>query len=211
MAEFQRPVFVCAENPEMTLCSPGTDRTVAVASYWHCVVSPWGVGRALVLWLRSRASGTKVDTRGGIYAYNLDMARGLVNSLIQYFPAFRGVPLEDLPYAEAVCSHSFDGHRYQVECRAEKTRIELEWAKILDWKRLVWLRFPTGPVAYDLATLICPCREAQALVDGVPIDGEAQIGQTSEGTTGSSAFLAFAETWIGPVAQAGDESAQISQ
>jgi hypothetical protein len=104
-----------------------------------------------------------------------------------------------LAYREATCQHTFDGDRYKVVCQAAETQIALEWGKILDRKQVVWPQFPAGPAAYDLTTTICPCKEAQIAVDGVALEGQVRLAQTAEGTMASSAFLAFAETWIGPL------------
>lgn len=195
MVDIRRPVFVSGENPGMTLFVPGTDRAAAAASYWNCTLSPWGVGRALILWLEPGSAG-----QGGIFSDNPAMAQGLVNSLVQYFPEFKGIPLTQLACMEAACQHTFDGDKYRAFCQTANTRIEIAWSKILDQKQVVWAQFPAGPLAYDLTTVICPCGEAQIWLNGVQVGGEVQTAQTAEGKTGSSAFLGLAETWIGPLA-----------
>jgi hypothetical protein len=200
MVEIRRPIFVVGENPGLTLYTPGTDDVVAVASYWHCVASPWGIGHVLVLWLDPviMAAPSAVG-QGGIWTDNFDLARGLVESLVQHFNEFQDIPLTPLAYRAAPCQHSFDRDRYRVVCQAAGIQITLAWGKILDWKQVVWPRFPAGSAAYDLTTTICPCEEAQIAVDGVALAGQVRLAQTAEGTTASSAFLAFAETWIGPL------------
>ena len=200
MIEIQRPVFVSGENPGLTLYVPGTDQIVAVASYWHCVVSPWGLGHALILWL-APGTATAKGISGGIFTDNLDLAQGLVNTLIQHFPEFQGIPLTQLNYHEAACEHTYDGNKYQVTCKTADTRMELEWSNILDRKQVLWGQFPAGPEMYDLTTVICPCGEGQVRLDGVLINGKVQTAQTKEGAPTSSAFLAFSETWIGPLAK----------
>lgn len=199
MTEIRRPVFVSGENPGLTLYAPATDRVVAVASYWACVASPWGVGNALILWLNPEMPTPEGYGPGAIFTDNLALAQGLVITLTQHFPEFRGVALAQLAYREATCHHSFDGERYQVDCQTAETRIVVAWSQILDRKQVLWPQFPAGPAAYDLTTVICPCGEGQIGLNGEWLAGEVQIAQTAEGTTGSSAFLAFAETWIGPL------------
>ena len=40
--DIKRPVFVCGENPGMTLYKPDTDQPVAIVSYWTCdLQSAW--------------------------------------------------------------------------------------------------------------------------------------------------------------------------
>jgi hypothetical protein len=151
----------------------------------------------MVLWLQP--GETRAAHGAGIYTDNLAMARGLVESLTMHFPEFRGIPLAQLAYMDATCKRAFDGGRYHVDCRTSTTWIGLEWARILDRKQVVWPRFPAGPAVYDLTTLICPCEEGRIRVQGIPIEGEVRLAQTAEGTASSSAFLAFAETWVGPL------------
>ncbi len=172
-----------------------------MASYWDCWASPWGIGHALILWLEPGTTAPRIIGRGGIFTDNLALAQGLVNTLAQHFPEFRGIPLAQLPYVEALCRHTFDGDSYRVVCQAAETQIEIAWGNILDRKQIIWPRFPAGPAEYDLTTVICPCGEGRVWLDGARLEGQAQMAQTAEGTTGSSAFLAFAETWIGPLAR----------
>lgn len=197
MAEIKCPVFFSGENPAMTLYDPSTEQAAAVVSYWHCTDSQWGPGHALVLWLASE--DTDLGS-GGIYSDNLALAKGLVQTLTQHFPEFADVPIGALPYTgEAVCGHSYDGARYQVVCDTAKLRIEIAWNDILDRKQVIWPAFPTGETAFDLTTVICPCRRGQIQINGRSIAGEVIVQETSDGFFSSTAFLAFAETWIGPL------------
>lgn len=192
--ETRRPVFMCGENPGMTLYVPGTDRITAVASYWDCTDSPWGTGHALVLW--------EADSSGearAIYTDNPPLAKRLVENLTRHFPEFQGISVADLTYVTAVCGHTFDGTEYRVTCLAGAHSVELEWSGILDRKQVVWPGFPAGQAAFDLTTVIGPCASAGIRVDGRPIAGEVRTGVSQEGCATSSAFLAFAETWIGPL------------
>jgi hypothetical protein len=75
----------------------------------------------------------------------------------------------------------------------------MEWVEILDRKQVIWQQFPAGQVAYDLTTVICPCRIGRVQINGSLIEGEVKVTQSAEGQFSSTAFLAFAETWIGPL------------
>jgi hypothetical protein len=191
MTEIKRPVFFSGENPGMTLYRPGTEQATAVASYWHCTDSLQGVGHTLVLWLDGAPSG--------IFSDNLLLAQSLVQNLTQHFPEFKEIPVTGLSYILAECGHTFDGTTYRATCRSSDTLFELEWVELLDRKQVIWPRFPAGEAAYDLTTIICPCRVARVWVNGQPIPGETQIASTNDGHLASSAFLAFAESWVGPV------------
>ncbi len=200
MPEIKRPVFMSGENPGLRLYEPDTEHLVAVASYWHCTYSPLGVGHALVLWLDSPLmSGLDAYRNGGIFTDNVPLARALVEKLTQHFPEFRGLPVTDLPYVEAVCDHTFDGRRYTAHCRAEAVEVEVVWEDLLDQKYLNWPQFPAGPAAYDLATVICPCRMGRVTLNGIVVPGEVLQANAADGSPSSTAFLAFAESWVGPV------------
>jgi hypothetical protein len=184
----------------MTLYAPASDRVVAAASYWHCTYSPYGTGHALIFWQAPDAGIAPLSS--GIYTDNLPLARMLAETLTQFFPEFRAIPVAALPYLQARCEHASDGaQRYSVSCTTAQTSLLLEWADPLDHKQICWPQFPAGPQAFDLTTVICPCRQATITLNGAPLLGEVRTSEAS-GWPASSAFLAFAETWVGPVAPA---------
>ncbi len=203
MSEIKRPVFFSGENPGMTLYVPGTEQRTAVASYWVCTDSPWGVGHVLVLWLG--AAHTKGMGQGGIYTDNLDLAHVLVKDLTQHFPEFQEVPVNALAFTDAHCEHTFDGTSYRVKCQTTEAKVEIEWTEILDRKQIIWPQFPVGKTVYDLTTVICPCQVGRIQINGKLMPGEAQTALTAGGSPASTAFLAFAETWIGPLDKQANE------
>ncbi len=75
-------------------------------------------------------------------------------------------------------------------------RIVITWAERLDRQPLSWPGFPAGADEYDLTTVSCPCRTGGVLVNGHAIAGEVRL-RHSAGMQ-STAFLALAETWVGP-------------
>ena len=190
--------YAVSENPAMMLYAPAGERVVAAASYWHCTYSRHGSGHALIFWQAPEAAGAP-PIGNGIYTDNLPLARMLVETLAQFFPEFRAIPVTTLPYLLAQCEHESDGaQRYTVSCATAQTAVRLEWADPLDHKQICWPQFPAGLQAFDLTTVICPCRRATIALNGAPLLGEVQTSET-KGWPASSAFLAFAETWIGPV------------
>jgi hypothetical protein len=199
LAEIKRPIFFTGENPGMTLYLPGTEQVTAAVSYWHCTDSPWGVGQALILWVGTGMPPATNVGCGGIFTDNLDLAHALVERLTRHFPEFQELPVETLPYLPAQVEHTYDGARYRVNCQAPAARIELEWVEVLDRKQVIWPGFPAGKAAYDLTTVICPCRVGRIQINGEFIAGDVQTAQSAEGLFASSAFLAFAETWVGPL------------
>lgn len=194
MAESIRPVLLCGENPAVTLYILGAEQIAAVASYWNCTYSAHGAGQALVIWLAE----PRHAALGAVYTDNAPLARMLVDTLTRHFPEFQGIPVADLPHIPAQLRRESDGRdRYAAHCSAPQAEIRVEWSGVLDQKLIRWPGFPAGPRAYDLSTVICPCRDAAILLGGAPISGEVRVGE-SGGWPSSSAFLAFAETWVGP-------------
>jgi hypothetical protein len=182
----------------MTLYAPGGDDVVAAASYWHCTYSPHGTGHALIFWQAADATNTPAFG-SGIYTDNMALARMLAETLTQFFPEFQAIPVTALPYLPAQCQHTSESpQRYSVTCTTVQTSLLIEWIDPLDCKQICWPQFPAGPHAYDLTTVICPCRQAAITLDGVLLSGEVRTSE-SNGWPTSSAFLAFAETWVGPV------------
>jgi len=194
MTEVKRPVFFCGENPGLTLYVPGTEQAVAIVSYWLCTDSPHGIGHALVLWLAESAQ----LGHGGIFTDNRELAEVLVRTLTQHFPEFQNVPVGELTYIDARCGHVYDGERYTVTCQTADAKIEIEWRNLLERKQILWPSFPAGEQAFDLSTAICPCRFGRIRINEEEVAGEV-IVQSENGKYSSSAFLAFAETWVGPI------------
>ncbi|RPJ23101.1 MAG: hypothetical protein EHM33_21895, partial [Chloroflexi bacterium] len=184
MSEIKRPVFFSGENPGMSLYVPGTEQLAAVASYWYCTDSLWGVGHALILWLGITPS-TDIG-QGGIFTDNFSLAQILVKDLTQHFPEFRDVPVNALAYVDARCEHTYDGACYRVMCQTAETKIEIEWSEVLDRKQVIWPQFPAGETAYDLTTVICPCRAGHIQINGERMPGEIKTTQTAAGAPSST-------------------------
>ena len=192
--EIKRPVYVCGENPGMTLYKPDTDQPIAIASYWHVTYSPHGVGNALVMWLDESTLFTS-----GIFTDNIPLARLLMDTLTQHFPEFSDVPVSALPYYEAACEHTFnDTDGYIVTCNSEKNKIVVKWAGLLDIKTLSWPGFPAGSKSFDLQNVICPCNSGIITINDQMMNGQVKTGTFSDNSPSSTAFLAFAESWVGP-------------
>jgi hypothetical protein len=198
--DIKRPVFVCGENPGMTLYKPDTDQPIAIVSYWTVTYSPHGIGKALVMWLdESNSPGTGLSS-GGIFTDNIPLAHILMDTLTQHFPEFSDVPVSALPYKEAHCEHTFNSSDgYVVTCRSGENKIVVEWANLLDQKSLSWSGFPTGNQSFDLQNVICPCGSGKITINNRSVNGKVKIGTFADNSPSSTAFLAFAESWVGPI------------
>jgi hypothetical protein len=200
--DIKRPVFLSGENPGMTLYEPDTDHAVAVISYWHVTDSPHGIGNALVLWLDKNDVPESTRTFSGVFTDNQSLARTLMQTLTRYFPEFKDVPVDALEYHDAHCEHVFDGSRqYRVRCISGEHEIVVEWLDPSDRKAISWPGFPAGEQSFDLQNVICPCGSGTLKIDDRVVNGKVKTGTRADGTPSSSAFLAFAESWAGPLNQ----------
>ena len=197
--EVKRPVFVCGENPAVSLFNPETKQLVAVASFWQITHSIYGPGSALVLWLAENALPGSQFSPSGIFSDNIPLAKLLVNSLTRHFSEFRTFDVAALPYIDAMCRQTHNGTgNYTVNCQAETLRVVVEWTDILDPKMFFIQKLPVGENTFDLINVTCPCRSGSISIAGVPVPGEIQVTTEADGDVSSTAFLAFAETWLGP-------------
>ena len=205
--ESKRPLALCGENPALTLYQPGTAVIVAVAGYWRCVYSPFGAGEAILVWVDPTTAGPGATASHAIYSDNLPMARYIVGTFNQHFPEFAGLgfgALEPLPARFFQESHE---RYHRATCHAGSRTIELTWGEILDRRLFLRPGFPCGARRFDLSTVLCPCGTASLVIDGRAVVGEVRVrSERVQSETGgeasapqSSAFLAFCETWIGPL------------
>ncbi|MFT3893560.1 MAG: hypothetical protein QM730_18175 [Anaerolineales bacterium] len=184
----------------MTLYEPGTDHPIAILSYWHVTDSPHGIGNALILWLNKAMLSKTIQFSGGILCDHLPLAHMLTETLTQYFPEFSDVPVASLPYHEAHCEHTYEnGERYVVRCVSGKDTISVEWIDPLDRRAISIPDFPIGDQCFELRNVVCPCGSGLLRINDQIVPGTIQTGTRADGFPSSTAFLAFAESWVGPV------------
>jgi hypothetical protein len=194
-----RPVFVCGENPIMSLFEPETGRLLVVVSFWNVTLGPAGAGMVLIVWTSEAYDATENPRMAGVYSDNEALARILVERLTQFFPEFRQSELTKLDYRPGVCGRTSDGEsRYSVTCQSDRDRLAVTWQGFLDQKQVLYPDFPIGDLRYDLTTVICPCRQGSLAFNGVILRAVPKVEGTGPGGT-SSAFVAYSETWVGPV------------
>lgn len=186
-------VVFAGENPLLMLYRPGTDQPVAVASYWRCGYSAAGAGEALVIWVDPEASGLGDRAPVGVFTGNAAMAGLVWERFNRHFDRLQGHGIEECEPLPARFTQQADGPRlHRVACSFGTTTIELEWRDALEVFHTVTTP-EVGGSQWEVTNVVCPCANAGISVDGVPIVGEVH---QPEGEYRSSAFLAFAETWV---------------
>jgi hypothetical protein len=190
-----RPVIFTGENPGLSLFRSGSGELVAAASYWRATYTAHGEGNALIIWLDLAACGGS-GTRAAIYADNAAMARFVTDTLNQYFGDFQDKGFPAVTPEPARFFQESDSRSYhRVVAHAEAHRVELVWRDVRDYQQVIGSDTQLGGRSFELATVICPCAEATITVDDVPVQGDVRLTER-DGRPQSSAFLAFAESWV---------------
>jgi hypothetical protein len=184
----QRGIKIAGENPMIVLYRPGSDDLVVLVSMWTARYSPVGAGRALLIWADPSASGLGSDAPVGIYTDNPELAAYVWEHFYRDYDTIRGRGIETRPPVPARFAEVSGGDRfYRISCVAAGTTIELEWRDVLDCFQVT-----TQLTGFETSAVACPCAGAEVRVNGVAARGEVH---QPEGWFGSSAALAFAETW----------------
>ena len=193
--EYRSPVIFCGENPGLALYGSNGE-IVANASYWRCTYSPHGEGNLLVLWLDRAGAGLGDGATTAIYTDNAAMARFVVDTLNQHFGGFSDKGLTAITPQPARFFQDSDSRWYhRVTCNTGDEVIELVWADIRD-RQLMWgTEVEYGGKKFDLATVMCPCGEGKLMVNDRAAQGAPRVSER-DGPPQSSAFLAFAESWV---------------
>ncbi len=189
----ERPVVFTGENPGITLYRPGTDQMVASASYWLSSSSSDGEGSALMIWIDPEAPGLSDFPSPSIYADNAALARMLNRDLNQHFPAFRDRGFTDLEPQQARFSQQANGKKqHRIVCWTATSTIEIIWTDVADAFQKMNVS-TLGGRDWRVGNVICPCAGGSITVDGTLVAGEIR---RSDALNSSSAFLAFAESWV---------------
>ena len=185
----KRGVMIAGENPMIVLYRAGSDEVVAIASMWTCSYSPVGQGRALVIWADPEATGLGAQAPVGIFTDNPEVARYVWATFYKDYAPIHGRGIEDAPLHTARFTEQADGSRlHRISCSSGATSIELEWQDVIEVFHT--LTYPTG---YEVSVIAAHCSDGTITVNGTRAIGEIH---RPEGWFGSSACLAFAETWI---------------
>lgn len=194
--QYKRPVIFCGENPGLSLYQSASGALVAAASYWRCTYSAHGEGNALIMWVDLNGAGLGQGELRAIYADNAAMARFVTDTLNQHFANFQGRDFPSVQPQPARFFQESDSRRYhRVVCHADDHAVELVWQDVRDRQMIIGTDLELGGRSFELATVICPCARATITLDGSPVPGEVRLGER-DGHLQSSAFLAFAESWV---------------
>jgi hypothetical protein len=188
------------ENPGMYLKEAAEGPFVTLVSFFRVVVSPYGRGHALVL-LEAPLLDTSLPEALNVCVTDNDpLARWLVAEFVSAFEAFRhATALGSMRYVPLVGAQASGDqrHSYMEWVRGEGVEVTLSWEE-LGPPVLVSLepgQSPTG--RHRVLSLLVPAGRITARVNDRELRGQA-VPRDIAGRRGSSAFLAFSETWVSP-------------
>lgn len=186
------------ENPAMYLKDRPDGAFVTLASFFRVVLSPHGRGHALVLLEAPLYEGSLPEALNVCVTDNEPLARWLVQEYLVHFGAFRGaVALDIMDYRPLT----------GVAVSGDQRSAHVEWVRgpgvdvTLAWEALgppLMVQLPVEQSATGHHTVYSVLVDADRVT--AKVNGRALRGQPAPrelaGRRASTAFLAFAETWV---------------
>lgn len=183
-------VFVSGENPVIRLLDKPNGTPLAVASFWRIIWSPVGAGH--VCYVTTGDGKSPGDLRVALVD-NQKLFDYLTTDILgTYDKSYLERPFKTI---QATFSKSGDALTdWKEVCRSEQYTVELVWR---DFYPAFQLDTPTGGPRnpFGLTSLFIPAKSADLIVNGKKISGNV-YPQMLGPAQGSSAFLAFSETWL---------------
>ena len=194
------PVQWSGENPGMYLKESQDGPFTGLASFFRVDYSPHGHGVGVVLLEAPDAAQSRPEALNICVSDNEPMARWLVAHYVSTFGAFKGQPgLGGIEYLAMTGNTTRNNmpQSYGEDLRADGVEISLTWSK-LGQPFAVDMPGDMGPTGvYRMFSLFVDCDEAEAVVNGRRLRGKS-FKRDFQGRESTTAFLAFAETWIDP-------------
>lgn len=188
------------ENPGIYLKESADGPFVALASFFRVVVSPHGVGKAVVVC----ASPTKAEGASAgnfVISDNEKLARFLVSDFVSSFGVFKGQPaLSALSYLKLDKAETRgDTATSWVESISGGGKsVEMTWSGLGKPHCVDVPPAQSATGKHQMYSLFLHGQSGTIKLDGKNLPGKA-FDRPFFGGTGSTAFLAFSETWLDPV------------
>ncbi|MDX1992146.1 MAG: hypothetical protein SF029_07140 [bacterium] len=196
----------CGENPQMLLyaTTENDQRTLsAAASYWRCVYSEHGEGNVLLVRLNEANGQQTGHTPFAIYSDNAALGRWMTDTFNRHMESWKDHDWRTVEVTPARFFQESDSRYFhRVACISGQTQVEATW---VDPRTHHFLVFPdlnkggfgvNGDEHYDVYSAIFSCAVAHLLINGQVVIGEPNTRVLDDGRFSSSAFMAFAETWV---------------
>ena len=193
------------DNPGIYLKETAEGDWTGLAVYFRIVFSPHGRGRAMVV-LAEPDRGEGYPAAGNVcITDNPAMMGYLIDGFLSKFPTFRGraglAAMARLPLEGAETLGSFDD-AYSEGVRSGDLTLRMTWRRIGAPFAVEVTPAQSATGAHDMYSLFMEARDATIAVNETPLAGRV-FTRPFFGTTMSTAFLAFSETWVLPWAPPG--------
>jgi hypothetical protein len=185
------------ENPGMYLRDGVDGPYASVISFFRVVVSPHGPGHAAFVLLDPAGSGSEAMPNA-CFTDNEPLARYLETDFIAHFAAFRGNPnLGHLTYrpADRFVHEGSHTTSWREIVTGPGVHLELIWSDLYDTFALNVPPERSATGRHRMLSLFVSARTGACRLNGVSGRGVA-APRDAYGRVGSTAFLAFGETWI---------------
>jgi hypothetical protein len=184
------------ENPGITLKDGPDGETTCLASFFRVVVSPHGPGHAAFVLTDPLLKGG--EAVNACFTDNEPLARYLEENFLRFFGAWKGIPaLDSIEYRRATeFAHEGDHKTAWTErVRGAGVDVSLTWSELQEPFVVEYLKEHSATGAHEMFSLFVPARGAEVVANGVR--GRGVPGPRDQfGKQGSTAFLAFSETWV---------------
>lgn len=195
-----RPVDWAGENPGMYLKARADGPYVTLVSFFRVVLSPHGKGHAAILALDPTGDGSDPARPNVCVTDNEPLAAYLRDEFAQHFLAFRGSmvlsTLKMVPGWDFVAGG--DGRTVHTEWfRSTLGQVQLTWGGWGD-RYVVELAGENKAVTgkHEMFSTFVDAHEASGHINGKPFAGKPFPREFAGKKDSSTAFLAFAETWV---------------
>ena len=190
------------ENPGIYLKDAPDGDYVSMGLYFRIVLSPHGRGHTmLILGAPDEAKGYP-DATNLCFTDNEPLTHYLMNGFVSKFPTFKG--RAGLQAATWISSAAFDKSgdlkaTYTETAQGENVSASMTWRDMNPPFAVEVTPEHAVTGAHDMYSVFLEAKDAAISVNGAELSGRV-ADRVLFGKTISTAFLAFAETWVTPAA-----------
>lgn len=195
------------ENPGIYLKEDPDGDYTALAVFFRVVLSPHGRGNAaLVLGAPDEARGWP-DAPNFIMTDNQRLMRWIVDGWVSKFPTFVGrAGLDAMSWLDLESVEKRPGDlktQYSEILRGSGVTTEMVWRGLGAPLPVEVTKENSATKEHEMYSVFLEAADASIVVNGTPLKGSVQ-DRPFFGRTMSTAFLAFSETWVTPLAEGGN-------
>ena len=195
------------ENPGIYLKEDPDGDYSALAVFFRVVLSPHGRGHAaLVLGAPDEARGWP-DTPNFIMTDNQRLMRWIVDGWVSKFPTFVGrAGMDAMIWLDLESVERRPGDlksQYSEILRGSGVTTETVWRDLGEPLPVEVTKENSATREHEMYSVFLEAKEASVIVNGTPLRGSVQ-DRLFFGRTMRTAFLAFSEIWVTPLAEGGN-------